>query len=385
MLNVKKLPFDERAQCAAYMRATHNMSQTEIGRILGGLSQPQVSRLLTHAEKQNYLVIEQRFAREKFSDSWIRQIDELLAPSGLAADLQAYCQSEGIQTPRIRVFESGPGNTEGAMAQRRARFGRLASGRLTELIENSEVVGVAWGRTIKALTEGMEASRRPLKKARHIEFAAVCAELVSLAQHGYSSSRLAETLDHIFNHPPGAYPQLTGFPAYIPRHYDKEMRASIRRFISETPGYLRVFSGPDALINRMDMLISSVGSSETPVLGSFEELLIAGGLNAEDLRQLIVGDLGGILIPKTGLSPEKEKLIDDLNDIWTGLRIEHVRAIADRAFNNPEMTGVVVVALQSERGDTAFKLIQNGLVNELIVDHAAADQLHKRLIDGLKQ
>lgn len=381
-MDVKKLPLDERAQCAAYMRATHNMSQTEIGHILGGLSQSQVSRLLAHAEKKNYLVIEQRFARELFTEDWTRQIDELLAPSGLTADLNNYCQRAGIPTPRIRVFESGPGNTEGALAQRRARFGRTAAGRLSELIEKANIVGVAWGRTIRALADGIAASRRPLNKSRQIEFAAVCAELVSLAQHGHSASRLAESLGESFNSAPGERPQLTGFPAYIPRHYDADMHASIRRFISDTAGYQRVFSGPDALIHRMDMLISSVGSSRFPVLGSFEELVTAGGLKASDLEQLVIGDLGGILIPKSGLSKAKQSLIDELNGLWTGIKTEHVHKIAERAFADHSLSGVVVVAIQAERGDTAFELICRELVNELILDQTAAAQLHRRLSEG---
>jgi hypothetical protein len=385
MMDVKKLSFDQRAQCAAYMRAIHNMSQTEIGHVLGGLSQPQVSRLLAHAENENYLVIEQRFASDLFSDDWIRQIDEMLAPSGMTTDLNKYCQRAGIHAPRIRVFESGPGNTEGALAQRRARFGRTAAGRLIELIEKSSNVGVAWGRTIKAITDGIATSRQPLNKNRHITFAPVCAELVSLAQHGHSSSRLADTLDGIFNKAPGQGPQLTGFPAYIPRHYDMEMRASIWRFISDTPGHLRVFSGTEALIHRMDMLISSVGSSNTPVLGSFEELVLAGGLKANDLRQLVIGDLGGILIAKSGLSKAKQALIDDLNELWTGIKTEHVLAIAERAVADHSLSGVVVVALQTERGDTAFELICRSLVNELILDHAAAAQLQRRLTEGLDQ
>ena len=129
-MDVKKLPLDERAQCAAYMRATHNMSQAEIGHALGGLSQSHVSRLLTHAEKNNYIVIEQRFANELFSKEWISQMDALLAPAGLTADLTAYCDQAGLHPPRLRVFESGSGNTEARLTHRRAQFGRMAAGRL---------------------------------------------------------------------------------------------------------------------------------------------------------------------------------------------------------------------------------------------------------------
>ena len=134
----------------------------------------------------------------------------------------------------------------------------------------------------------------------------------------------------------------------------------------------------------MDMLISSVGSSSEPVLGSFEELVQASGLRANDLRHLLIGDLGGILIPRTGLSPDKERVVEELNDMWTGMKSEHVQAIAKRASDNPDVAGVVVVALQAERGDTAFELIKRGLVNELILDHAAAAQLHKRLRRALE-
>lgn len=384
-MDIKKLPFDERARCVAYMRATHNMSQTEIGLILGGLSQPHVSRLLKHAEMQNYIVIEQRFAREKFTDEWIQQMDALLAPSGLAADIGAFCHREGLGVPSIRVFESGPGRTEAALSQRRSRFGRTASGRLIELIEKSEVVGVAWGRTIRALIDGIAESRQPLNRSRQRVFAAVCAEFVSLAQHGYSASRLADSLDELFNEAPGESPLLTGFPAYIPRHYDKDMQSSIWRYIGDTPGYHRVFSGPDALVHKMDMLISSVGSSNTPVLGSFEDLVMAGGLKASDLRQLVIGDLGGILIPKAGLSKSKAALIDELNELWTGIKTEQVRAIAERAFADRKSSGVVVVAIQAERGDTVFELICSGLVNEIIIDHTAAARLHERLKERLAQ
>lgn len=385
MLNVKKLPFEEQAQCAAYMRATHNMSQTEIGQILGGLSQPHVSRLLKHAERMNYLIIEQRFAKDMFDEAWIHSMERLLAPSDLYSDLNAFCEAAEIAIPRLRVFESGPGNTEVALGQRRARFGRTASGRLIELIEGSSVVGVAWGRTIKSVIDGISVSRQPIEKSKRRIFAAVCAELVSLAQHGHSASRLADALDEIFNDAPEGYPQLTGFPAYIPRRYDDDMQRSIRQFISDTPAYQRVFTGSDALINKMDMLISSVGSSKSPVLGSFEELVQAAGIRSNDLRQLIVGDLGGILIPISGLSAAKQMLVDELNSLWTGISTEQIRHIADRAFADPNQSGVVVMALQAERGDTVFELIKQSLVNEIILDQAAAERLHQLLVSQLRK
>lgn len=375
MLEVRKIPFDERAQCAAYMRAIYNMSQHEIGAALGGLSQPQVSRLLTHAEQKGYLVVEQRFARELFSEEWIQEMDRLLIPGDLSGELEKFCRRNRLGVPRLRAFESGPGHTEVRMAQRRMRFGRLAAGRMVELIEKSSVVGVAWGRTIKSIVEGVQASRLPIDASRRVEFAAVCAELVSLAQHGYSSSILAGALNEIFNGEPGSGPQLTGFPAYVPRHYAPEVRQSIWQFVKDTPGYNRVFCGPGALIKRMDMLISSVGSTDMPVRGSFDELVAAGGIPADRITRLVAGDLGGILIPRTNLSPDESGLVNELNTMWTGLNIEHVSDIAVRGFKDPAISGVVVVALGAGRAGVILELIRGNLVNEVIIDHAGANEL----------
>lgn len=374
MLDVKKLPFDERAQCAAYMRASYNMSQLEIGTVLGGLSQPQVSRLLAHAEQKGYLVVEQRFARELFSDEWIQKVDRLLLPGELFGELSEFCRRHGVSEPRLRAFECGPGKTEVRMAQQRTRLGRLAAGRLVELIEKSRVVGVAWGRTIKSIVEGIQASRLPIATTQKIEFAAVCAELVSLAQHGYSSSILAGALSEIFNGEPGSGPQLTGFPAYVPSHYAPEVRQSIWQFVRDAPGHRRVFGGAEALIHQMDMLISSVGSTDSPVLGSFDELIAAAGIPAEQITMLVAGDLGGILIPRANLSSDEARLVNDLNDMWTGLHLAHVRDIAARGFEHTA-AGVVVVAVGAGRAGVILELIRGTLVNEVIIDHAGANEL----------
>lgn len=379
MTDPKQLSFDKRAQCAAYLRATHNMSQAEIGKVLGDLSQPQVSRLLAHAEQQHYLVIEQRFAREKFDKAWLREIEQLLNPPQLVNDLQRYCTREGVALPRLRTFDSGPGNTDIRLHQRRARFGKMAAGRIVELIGMSRVVGVAWGRTIKSVLEGIQVSHLPFGAAHQIEFAAVCAELVSLAQSGHSSSMLASSLDGIFNPEPDESPQLTAFPAYIPARYDESVRNSIRTYVSDTAGYRRVFSGPDALIGRMDMLMTSVGSANSPIHGSFDELVSAGEVDAAELRKLVLGDMAGILIPRRDLDAADAQIVGGLNEMSTGIRLEHVKAIARRGFADPDRAGVVVLALRSERAEIVLELVRRGLVNEVVIDHACARALQDLL------
>lgn len=378
-MNTKDLSVDEQAQRAAYLRARHNMSQIEIGRTLGGLSQSNVSRLLAYAEKKRYLVVEQRFAEESVSSEALKAMSELLCPPGLGRALRDFAESEGVRAPNVRVFDSGPGTTPDAMRIRRNRFGRTAAGRLCELLQGARVVGVAWGRTIMALADGLASMRTASGDERIVQFVPVCAELVALVQKGHSSSRLAELLDEAYNRGRGEPLQMTGFPAYIPRRYDEETQKSIRRFVQDAPSYSKVFAGSDPLIDRMDALITSVGSSRSPVFGSTAELLLAGGVNERRLRELVVGDLGGILIPRPTLSPSDARLVDELNAMWTGIQIDHVKAIANRAEADPSSAGVIVTALRAERAETIFELIRNGLVNDLILDEDAAAGLEQRL------
>lgn len=374
-MDVKSLPLDQRAQCAAYLRARHNMSQIEIGNALGGLSQPHVSRLLAHAQKEKYLIVTERFAEERFTNEWMQQMDELLAPPALSESLQDYCSAHGYIQPSIRVFESGSGQTETAMTHRRNRFGRTASGRLAELLSRASTVGVAWGRTIRALVDGIASSHRLVDPSQTVEFLPVCAEFVKLTQRGYSASRLAELLDDIYNGGEGDTISMTGFPAFIPRAYDPDMQRSIRQLVSDTPSHAHLFSGDDPLVGRLDMLISSIGSSQTPLIGALEELMHAGQVSASRLGELIVGDLSGILIPKHDLDEDDRALVSDLNQMWTGIQIEHVRSLATRAAADASQPGVVIVALQAERGDAILELIRMNLVNELIIDQAAAQRL----------
>ncbi len=62
-------------------------------------------------------------------------------------------------------------------------------------------------------------------------------------------------------------------------------------------GYEDILWSFDCLVNRMDTLITSVGSATAPIRGSTAELLLAADIDAAMLRELVVGDIGGILIP----------------------------------------------------------------------------------------
>ena len=371
--------YERKARFAAYLWSMHEMPQAEIGGVLGGLSQSHVSRLLAHAERAGYLVVERRFVGNALSEEDRRDLQALLAPSGLVESLEAFCARHGLPVPSLDVHQSGPGTTEGAMALRRRRFGRAAAGGILARLCDQATVGVAWGRTIGAVLDGMANSKAPRPDQAQVEVVPVCAELFLTAQRGLSSSRMAERLSELLSARPAPVPQLTGFPAYVPRHYDAAARAAIWHLIRDAPDYARILHGPEALVARMDTLITSVGHAELPVLGGFDDLLRAGGIGREELKSIIVGDIGGLLIPRPEAGEADRRLIDELNGMWTGISLPQVSAIAARARGTEGRGGVVVLALRAERAAALLETVRHGLASHLVIDHDAATGLKAEL------
>ncbi|PZX11881.1 DNA-binding transcriptional regulator LsrR (DeoR family) [Palleronia aestuarii] len=372
----KDASYDRRARFAAYLHAMHDMPQAEIGHVLGGLSQSHVSRLLTHAERAGYLVVERRLSDDALDEDDRRALRDLLAPAGLIERLTTFCEAVGQATPNVVVHQSGPGTTEGAMALRRRRFGRAAAGGLATLLRDQALVGVAWGRTLGAVVDGIAHSKAPRPVRGDIEIVPVCAELLTVPQRDLSSSRIAERLFDVLVSDRRPVPQLTGFPAYVPRHYDGPAREAIWRLIRDAPNYDRILHGPDSLAGRMDALLTAVGHTELLVLGGLDDLLRAAGMRAEELHRLVIGDIGGILVPRPDATQGDREVIAELNAMWTGISLDQVTTIARRARLGSPAAGVVVFALRSDRAPTLVEVVRQGLASHLVIDHEAAAGLN---------
>jgi len=357
-----------RAQQAAYLYARHRMSQEEIGRRLGGISQSHVSRLLAHAQETGLLVTEHRFVEELVAAEQMAQIRRVLETQELSSALGRFAHKTGGIFPRLSVFESGA--PESGARERGMTFGQAASGRLVELLSGARVVGVAWGSTLNFLTDALPPM--PSRSSRAIvQFVPICAELVALEDPDYGSSWLAARLNRTFNGDRGIKLQLTGIPAFIPKRYKEAKARAIREYIRETASYEKIFIGPDCYVDQMDTLITSVGSATAPVRGSTAELLMAAEIGAKALQDLVVGDIGGILIPKPSLTPEKKRLVDEINTMWTGLSLDRLATIARRAISGRHLGGNIVVAFG--------RAIRMGLVNELIIDRDLESALGEAL------
>ena len=369
---------DFQAQQAAYLRGRHKMRQEEIGLVLGGLSQSHVSRLLARAERMGWLVTELRFVEAGIDDRALEQIRHLLEPQTLMQALEKLVNRVGGHVPHVAVFDSGgEGGSPAAMDMRRRRLGLAAAGRLDELLQNARKIGVAWGRTVSALIDGLAEQRRRARKADAMLLAPLCAELVDLPASDYSSSRLAERLCGILGEGASEPLSLAGVPAYVPRHYPKEKAEILWEYVRDSLSYRRIFASAKPLICELDCVLTSTGTTMVPVHGGTAGLLAAGGIDIDRLRSLVLGDIGGALVPKPDLGPEDAALVDELSRMWTGVDLKHFGAIAARARCCETRPGTVVIALGRDKAPVLLELIRGSLINALIIDRDLARDLER--------
>ena len=358
---------DILAQKAAYLKAKHRMSQEEIGKILGEISQAHVSRLLKRAEQMGWLITEHHFIEKGISEQTLEEIHHLLVSPALSDAVRKI--GNGADLPQIRVFDSGTNSpTPQAMDQRRKRFGRVAAGRLLEIFNKSSVVGISWGRCVNNLIQGLDNTNPFSREKSPIQFVPTCAELISLAMPEYSSTRLADRLNDVINNGKGTRLSLSGVPAYIPRRYKKEQAQTIRQYINDISSYKKIFHGRDAIIEKMDTMITSIGSPTLPVGGCISDLQDACDIKTKRLQSLIVGDIGGVLIPQPGLNKAGRELVKELNKAWTGISYSHLEHNAEMAKQNPKRPGNIIVAIGQDKAPALIEIIRLGLANELMID-----------------
>jgi DNA-binding transcriptional regulator LsrR (DeoR family) len=349
--------------------------------VLGGISQAHVSRLLSRATELGCLVTTLNFVEQGIREETMEEISQLLEPRSLSDAIHKIGQQSGLCVPAARVFNSGTNSpTPEAGEMRRRRFGRAAAGRLTELLQPSEIVGVAWGRTVSNLIDGLAGNQQISKKRGPIQFVPTCAELLGLAMPEYSSTRLTDRLVDLINNGKGDRLSLSGVPAYIPRRYKKEQAAAVRQYVYDISSYQKIFRGKFPLATKMDTLITSIGPPELPVGGAISELMSAGNVSAEKLQSLIIGDMGGVLIRQPSLNSSERRLINELNLMWTGLQYEDLENIASEAAQNPRKTGNIVVAIGRDKAPVLIEIIRLGLANELLIDQDLAMALEQTVM-----
>jgi DNA-binding transcriptional regulator LsrR (DeoR family) len=386
MARRRKTAEDPNIQAAAYLRGVHKMTQEDIGAVLGGLKQSQVSKLLHRAEPLGWLKrVDYEFAGlERVSPERLAYLESLVRPQGLLAALERVKSKTGVRVRELRVVDSGSTrDTDAAIAARLKRMGRVGAERVRDRLARSETFATSWGRSVSHVVNAMTATPPPGRPNRPIRFVPVCAEPYAHSSNRDTSTHLVERLHAWLQAHGAAPPSLTGVPALIGRRYSKAVADAIRTFIADSASYQLIFGSKSPLIDKVDTLLTSAGNARRPMGFINEELLRAGStehqkLTAARLEALVVGDVGGVLIPRPGLSKADCAEVKALAAMWTGVRRTHLERIAKQAYKS-KRPGVIVVAVGVDRAEIIAEAVRLGLVNELIVDRPLAEALTREL------
>ncbi|HEX4589308.1 MAG TPA: sugar-binding domain-containing protein, partial [Gemmataceae bacterium] len=281
----------------------------------------------------------------------------------------------------IRVFHSGSEAVDPAgWDARLQQFGRLAAARLQELFPRMGVVGVAWGKTIARVVDGLRvlnphAPRLP----RPVRFIPLTGEPLTYPDPETSSSTLAHRLGEMLSPGLHAFHSLAAVPAFIPAKFARKSQTTIREFIAEIAGYRLIFEHTDSagrpqepLVDRLDSIITGVGTVSPGVSGRLlDDRVVAEGVTKEQLQDRVVGDIGGIFLPRTPRDP----VVRGINERWTGVRLDHLRRCAQSAVHDRTRAGVIVLAIGSAKAQVMLDCVRAGLITELVIDHDLAQAL----------
>jgi len=402
-----------QAQVAAWLFDRMNFKQDQIAEHLG-IKQPDVSRRLKLAEERGWLS-RQTFRRGKdISDQRLEEIENAfyrrLPDLRRSIDRLSRRRRPVDPPPRVHVVYSGPTATDKAGYHKRQQmFGWNAALYVQELIPQMHRIGVAWGKTIARLIDGL----RPLhpKFARVTLFFPVSGE--PLREHGEenSATTLASDLQDFVEGGPHEGPGLNMVIPCIPDRFDEVVTGEIKQILlGQVEGYRHIFlgeAGHRPLIEEIDTLITGVGtaskSSTDPwLIERVNAMRKDPPLTREDFEAYTYGDIGGVYLLRPDLTEriaariakasaagrtarERNTIVEAkvrrINAQWTGIQREHVAACAERARATEKTPGVIVLAIGKAKAEAVIEAVNQSLVNHLLIDQDLADAL----VDDLQE
>lgn len=405
-----------QAQVAAWLFDKMHFKQEQIAEHLG-IKQPDVSRRLKLAEERGWLSRPEFLRGPDISDARMEEIENAfyrkLPELRRGIERLSRTRRPHDPPPRIQVFYSGPTATDRAGYHKRQElFGWNAALYVRELIPKMRHIGVAWGKTIARLIDGL----RPLNPRfdKGSLFFPVSGE--PLREHGEenSATELAAGLQAFVEGGPAEGPGLNMVIPCIPDHFSETVTSEIKQsLLGQVAGYRRIFLGePGAgressgrLIEEMDTLITGVGtaaktSTDPWLIERVNAMHNEPPLTREDFEAYTFGDISGVYL----LRPELPALIGSrlgktagqgkvgrersaieakvrrINTQWTGIQREHVARCAERARSSDQTAGVIVLAIGRAKSEIVIEAVNQSLVNHLLIDQDLADALLEHLL-----
>jgi Transcriptional regulator, contains sigma factor-related N-terminal domain len=371
----KRDPNRRRSMLLCAQLRAEGKTQLEIGTRLN-LKQPTVSRLLQEAQDESLLTPpRQQFLKERLTAEELRELKDLL---GVVPDT----------AKKIRDRFSTVSNFDVHIlpASNRDKFAVAAAPTVVSLLSRCPTIGVSMGRTLSALIEAIYSEIKYVRTQSTESVVCVpvsgdCVYLLNQHSQTFSASYLAGRLEEVLTGSKSAeLPTLVGVPAYVPSRLSiaEDKLAVVKEFVQSIPGYQRIF-GPKkkktpALADNLAALLTGVGivvpqeeeAGEVSTGACIRERLLQEKIDKDELNELIMGEISGILIPRERLTRPQRKRVEELNLGWLGITEQQLKKVAQR------QPGVVVVASGSRKADLIARIVQESLVSNLIVDSELA-------------
>lgn len=287
-------------------------------------------------------------------------------------------KNDGVEPETLRIINTDFAPTkpsdspDATLATRLAYFGQLAATDIIPLIHKARHCAVAWGYTVSAVVNGCP--QQPVARG-DLSFVPISGDPFNSPARGLSPSTAANELARRFRTRRPS-PSLLGVATRIPKkmasHGD-----TIREFFRSSTAYNHIFGDTDPLMDRIDMIITGVGSvSSSKDDPWFAETIQMEEMDTDgrDLAALSVGNIGGVWLPNTD---RDVAAVEDINGRWLGIQKEHyVKCARRRDSKDAENAqGVVVVAIGKSKAPIVKRAL--GMVNHLIIDRELAAALMK--------
>lgn len=381
-MNQKSIDRIKQAESAAFLRSRGLMIK-EIAAALD-ISVGNVVSLLKTAAGMGLLHETVRFVMSKVPRERRKELAGLDTMAALGQIL--IDRSPLLDGGKRRVFQRltvvptlSRANSRREMDTRLEKFRIDVSSTLWAVLKRSRLVGVAYGTTLGRVISGLEETNLGrVRRRRPVQFVPTCGEPYGTSVRADSSSHLAAELHRIVNEGTGSCVSLTGVPAVIPQKViEKGAHGVLRDFIEHCRSYRLVFGpakeGQTPMVNRLDTVITSVGMSEGHWRMCGEELCDIGGIDRDEFKKWILGDIGGVLLPRgDGQAPRSKELLEQYAEQWTGISRKQYEMVARRGKRR---RGVIVFAIGGNKVAIVLKVIEAGLVNHLICDLDLAEKL----------
>lgn len=269
---------------------------------------------------------------------------------------------------------------------------------LEHMCKSRTGIAVGWGTTVACAIEALDKCLGELrrlkqngqKKTQIVPTA--CDPLKPPKGRDTSSTSLAALLSDYLNGPrSGRVLSLENVPSVLPEIYiDDAKRKSLEQdFLKYCRDYWEILGDQEdpssnSWANRVDTIISSGGSFHQWQIFA-DALLHNSGIVKDDLTKLAVGDIGGVLIPRSGLSVKDTARFEQIRKLWTGIRLEKYQRIARNAAqcNDPDgPAGSVLVAIGKGKAEIILDLVTRDdtrVVNSLLIDVYLARAIRRLL------